>query len=55
VVTDVGGVASHAAIVAREHGIPSVVGVGDATRRLRSGMRIRVDGAAGTIEVLADR
>lgn len=52
VVTDVGGVASHAAIVAREHGLPSVVGTGDATRRLRSGMRVRVDGAAGTVEVL---
>ncbi|MDQ2649767.1 MAG: NAD-dependent epimerase/dehydratase family protein [Actinomycetota bacterium] len=52
VVTDIGGVASHAAIVAREHGIPSVVGMGDATRRLRSGMRVRVDGAAGTVEVL---
>ena len=54
IVTDVGGVASHAAIVAREHGIPSVVGVRDATRRLRSGMRVRVDGAAGTVEVLDD-
>ena len=52
VVTDVGGVASHAAIVAREHGLPSVVSTGDATRRLRTGMVVRVDGAAGTVEVL---
>lgn len=53
VVTTVGGIASHAAIVAREHGIPSVVGVPDATRRLRDGMTVRVDGTAGTIEILS--
>ncbi|MGH9138801.1 MAG: NAD-dependent epimerase/dehydratase family protein [Acidimicrobiales bacterium] len=52
VVTDVGGVASHAAIVAREHAIPSVVGTGDATSRLLTGMNVRVDGTAGTVEVL---
>jgi nucleoside-diphosphate-sugar epimerase/phosphohistidine swiveling domain-containing protein len=52
VVTDVGGMASHAAIVAREHRIPSVVGTNDATQRLSTGMRVRVDGAAGTVEVL---
>lgn len=51
VVTDIGGVASHAAIVAREHGIPSVVGTGDATARLRTGMRVVVDGTAGTVTV----
>src|SRR5690606_37485199 len=52
VVTDVGGVASHAAIVAREHGIPSVVSTGDATRRLRTGDVVRVDGGTGTVEVV---
>lgn len=52
VVTDVGAPLSHAAIVARELGLPAVVGCGDATRRLRTGDRVRVDGAAGTVEVL---
>jgi pyruvate,water dikinase len=52
VVTDVGAPLSHAAIVARELGIPAVVGCGDATAALRSGDRIRVDGGAGTVEVL---
>ena len=52
VVTDVGAPLSHAAIVARELGIPAVVGCGDATTRLHSGDRVRVDGGAGTVEVL---
>jgi pyruvate,water dikinase len=52
VVTDVGAPLSHAAIVARELGIPAVVGCGNATMRLHSGDRIRVDGGAGTVEVL---
>jgi pyruvate,water dikinase len=52
VVTDVGGSLSHAAIVARELGIPAVVGCGDATIRLESGDRVRVDGGQGTIEIL---
>jgi pyruvate,water dikinase len=52
VVTDVGAPLSHAAIVARELGIPAVVGCGNATMRLRTGDRIRVDGERGTVEVL---
>jgi pyruvate,water dikinase len=52
VVTDVGAPLSHAAIVARELGIPAVVGCGNATTLLHSGDRIRVDGGAGTIEIL---
>ena len=52
VVTDVGAPLSHAAIVARELGIPAVVGCGSATMRLRTGDRVRVDGGAGTVEVL---
>jgi pyruvate,water dikinase len=52
VVTDVGAPLSHAAIVARELGIPAVVGCGDATVRLRSGDRVRVDGGAGTVEII---
>ena len=52
VVTDVGAPLSHAAIVARELGIPAVVGCGNATTQLHSGDRIRVDGGKGTVEVL---
>jgi pyruvate,water dikinase len=50
VVTDVGSAAAHASIVAREYGIPAVVGCGDATARLRSGMRVTVDGSTGNVE-----
>ncbi|MBN1872678.1 MAG: hypothetical protein JXA33_00475 [Anaerolineae bacterium] len=49
VVTDIGGSLSHAAIVARELGIPAVVGCGDATLRLKTGDRVRVDGGTGTV------
>jgi len=50
VVTDVGSPASHASIIAREYGIPAVVGTGDATARLRTGMRVTVDGSTGNVE-----
>lgn len=49
VVTDVGGPLSHSSIVAREYGIPAVLGTGVATERLRSGQTITVDGDAGTV------
>jgi len=52
VVTDVGAPLSHAAIVAREMGIPAVVGCGNATMRLKSGDRVRVDGGKGIVEIL---
>lgn len=52
VVTDVGAPLSHAAIIARELGIPAVVGCSDATLRLQTGDRVRVDGGRGTIEIL---
>jgi pyruvate,water dikinase len=52
VVTDVGAPLSHAAIVARELGIPAAVGCGDATLRLRTGERVRVDGGRGMVERL---
>ncbi|MEO3801077.1 PEP/pyruvate-binding domain-containing protein [Nonomuraea sp. B1E8] len=55
VVTDVGAPLSHAAIVARELGIPAVVGTRNATMLLRDGDRIRVDGSAGTVEVIRER
>jgi phosphohistidine swiveling domain-containing protein len=52
VVTDVGAPLSHAAIVARELGIPAVVGCGNATSVLHTGDRVRVDGSRGAVEVL---
>ncbi|HVK23206.1 MAG TPA: PEP/pyruvate-binding domain-containing protein [Actinokineospora sp.] len=54
IVTDVGAPLSHAAIVARELGIPAVVGCGNATTRLSTGDRVRVDGARGTVTLVID-
>jgi len=53
IVTDSGGVLSHAAIVSREYGIPGVVGCRDATALIAEGARVRVDGTAGEVVVLA--
>jgi pyruvate,water dikinase len=52
VVTDVGAPLSHAAIVARELGIPAVVGCGNATMLLKTGNRVRVDGGSGIVELI---
>ncbi|HEU5296574.1 MAG TPA: PEP-utilizing enzyme, partial [Burkholderiaceae bacterium] len=52
IVTDNGGLLSHAAIVAREYGIPGVVGTREATERIADGMRVRVDGDAGEVTVI---
>ncbi len=52
VVTDVGGPLSHSSIVAREYGIPAVLGTAVATRRIPDGARIRVDGDAGTVTLV---
>jgi rifampicin phosphotransferase len=52
IVTDNGGLLSHAAIVSREYGIPGVVGTREATERITTGMRVRVDGDAGEVTVL---
>ena len=52
IVTDSGGLLSHSAIVAREYGIPGVVGTREATERIADGMRVRVDGDAGEVTVL---
>jgi len=52
IITDVGAPFSHAAIVARELGIPAVVGCGNATMHLHSGDRVRVNGGQGTVEIL---
>ena len=50
VVTDGGTLAAHASLVAREYGIPAVVGTGDATTRLHTGQLVTVDGSAGTVQ-----
>jgi len=51
-VTEVGGLMTHGAVVAREYGLPAIVGVEDATRRIRDGQRIRVHGTDGYVELL---
>lgn len=51
-ITEVGGMMTHGSVVAREYGIPAVVGVHQATTRLKDGQRIRLDGTAGKIIIL---
>jgi pyruvate,water dikinase len=51
-VSDIGGTMSHAAIVAREYGLPAVVGTGQATQRIKTGQRLRVDGNRGIVTIL---
>ena len=51
-VSDIGGAMSHAAIVAREYGMPAVVGTGHATKRIKTGQTLRVDGDRGIVRIL---
>lgn len=51
-ITEVGGVMTHGSVVAREYGIPAVVGVHQATLRLKDGQRLRMDGSTGEITLL---
>jgi pyruvate,water dikinase len=51
-VMEIGGLVTHGSVVAREYGIPAVVGVHDVTTRLHTGQRVRVDGSAGRVTVL---
>src|SRR5664280_1318867 len=51
-VTEVGGLMTHGAVIAREYGLPAVVGVEHATRLIRDGQRIRVCGTDGYVEIL---
>lgn len=53
IITDTGGILSHAAIIAREYGIPAVLGTRTATERLRDGDIITVDGSSGKITVVS--
>jgi pyruvate,water dikinase len=50
-VTDIGGILAHGSIVAREYGIPAVMGTGNVTERIVSGQQITVDGDAGTVTI----
>jgi phosphohistidine swiveling domain-containing protein len=52
-VTDAGGTVSHPAVVSREFGIPAVVGTSDATQKIKTGDRVRVNGSSGVVEILA--
>jgi rifampicin phosphotransferase len=52
-VVDIGGALSHAAVVARELGIPCVVSTGHGTKLIKTGDRVRVDGSTGKVEILA--
>jgi rifampicin phosphotransferase len=51
-VTEVGGLMTHGAVIAREYGLPAVVGVENATQLIKDGQRIRVNGTDGYVEVL---
>jgi pyruvate,water dikinase len=51
-VTEVGGLMTHGAVIAREYGLPAVVGVENATKRIKDGQRIRVNGTDGYVEIL---
>jgi phosphoenolpyruvate synthase/pyruvate phosphate dikinase len=53
-VTDTGGVLSHTAVVAREFGIPAVVGTVDATYRIQTGDRLRINGSTGVVQILSN-
>lgn len=53
-VTEVGGMLTHGAVVAREYGMPAVVGVADATKLIKTGQRIKVDGSTGYVQILEE-
>ena len=55
VVTDTGGILSHCAVIAREYGIPAVVGTGTATAMIQDGQTVEVDGQAGTVRIIEPR
>ncbi|XXR49545.1 PEP-utilizing enzyme [Sorangium sp. So ce381] len=54
VVTEVGGMMTHGAVVAREYGIPAVVSVASAVERIKTGQRIRVDGNRDFVQILEE-
>ncbi|MEN6324789.1 MAG: PEP-utilizing enzyme, partial [Syntrophomonas sp.] len=52
-VTEVGGMMTHGSVIAREYGLPAVVGVDDATKLIKDGQRVRINGSEGYVEILA--
>lgn len=50
--TEVGGLRTHGAVIAREYGLPAVIGVENATKLIKDGQRIRVNGTEGYVEIL---
>jgi rifampicin phosphotransferase len=52
-VTEVGGLMTHGAVIAREYGLPAIVGVEHATQLIRDGQRIRINGTDGFVEILS--
>ena len=53
-VTEVGGLMTHGSVVAREYGIPAVVGLADATRTIKTGDRLRINGDLGFVQILTE-
>jgi pyruvate,water dikinase len=51
-VTEVGGLMTHGAVIAREYGLPAVVGMENATKLIKDGQRIRVNGTEGYVEIV---
>lgn len=54
-VMEVGGAMTHGSVVAREYGIPAIVGLENVTERLTTGMLVRVDGSSGMVEIIDSR
>jgi pyruvate,water dikinase len=54
-ITEVGGMMTHGSVVAREYGIPAIVGVHQATQRLKNGLKIRMDGTSGKIVIVTEK
>lgn len=54
-VTEIGGMMTHGSVVAREYGIPTVVGVENATKILKDGQYVRVDGTKGYVQILDEK
>ena len=51
---EVGGLMTHGSVVAREYGLPAIVGLEKVTERLKTGQLVRVDGSSGVVEILED-
>ncbi|MBW2629941.1 MAG: hypothetical protein JRE45_20340 [Deltaproteobacteria bacterium] len=54
-ITETGGVLSHGALLAREYGIPAVMGISGATERFQTGETVEIDGSSGTVERIAEQ